>query len=299
MLNTALIYFLEVVNAGSLTLAAQKLHVAPSAISRMVQKLEEEYQTRLFDRHARGMVLTESGELLAAYARRAYLESERAHSEIRDLSHVGQQLIRLSANQAFGRELLPRVMGEFRKNEPNVQFELSILQSADINARVRKGQDDIGLSYNLSPPEGVHIQYARRIPAYAVMAATHPLAKRELLSLNEIAAWPVALMGPGSTIRFIIDLCCMHERISLDIALTSNNQGAIQNYCRDWGAISFASHLTVLSSTERGELVAIPLSNSELHQRNLHIQTLQRRELPLSVARFMQLLIRHIDDFYK
>src|SRR5690606_8255821 len=108
MLNTALKYFLAVVNAGSLTVAAQKLHVAPSAVSRMVKKLEDQHQTLLFDRHARGMVLTEAGELLAAYARRAYLESERAHAEIRDLSYIGQKLIKLSANQAFGRELLPR-----------------------------------------------------------------------------------------------------------------------------------------------------------------------------------------------
>ncbi len=102
MLNTALRYFLEVVDSGSLTVAAQKLHVAPSAVSRMVRKLEEEHQTLLFDRHARGMVLTEAGQLLKAYARRASLEAERARAEIRDLSEIGQKLIRISANQPSG-----------------------------------------------------------------------------------------------------------------------------------------------------------------------------------------------------
>lgn len=90
MLNTALRYFLEVVDAGSLTLAAQKLHVAPSAVSRMVRKLEGEHQAQLFERHARGMVLTEAGQLLKAYARRASLDAERARAEIRELSQIGQ-----------------------------------------------------------------------------------------------------------------------------------------------------------------------------------------------------------------
>lgn|SRR5690606_18970485 len=295
MLNTALKYFLEVVNVGSLTLAAQRLHVAPSAVSRMVRKLEDEHQTPLFDRHTRGMMLTEAGELLAAYARRVHLESERARAEIRDLSYVGKRLIKLSANQAFGRELLPEVIGQFRKNEPTVRFELAVLQTAEINRRIKKGEDDIGLCYGLSPPEDVHIQYARRMPVFAVMAPDHPLAGNVKLSMADIADWPVALMGAGSTIRFIVDLCCMHEKIALNVVLTSNNQGAIQNFCRDCGAISFSTELTVLGSTMRGELVVIPMSNEELHQRNLHILTLPGRQLPGSATRFIQAVIERIE----
>ncbi|CFP05436.1 LysR family regulatory protein [Bordetella pertussis] len=284
MLNTALRYFLEVVDAGSLTLAAQKLHVAPSAVSRMVRKLEGEHQAQLFERHARGMVLTEAGQLLKAYARRASLDAERARAEIRELSQIGQKLIRVSANQAFGRELLPRVIGEFREIEPTVRFELNILQSSEINRRVREGEDDIGLSYNLAPPQDVHVQYARRMPLFAVMAPQHPLAGRDMLSMQDIGDYPVVLMGPGSTNRFFIDLCCMHEKIELNIAMTCNNQGAIQTCCQQWGAISFSGDLTVMTPTERGELVSIPMANSELHQRIMHIQTMADRQLPASVA---------------
>lgn len=299
MLNTALKYFLEVVDAGSLTVAAQKLHVAPSAVSRMVRKLEDEHQTQLFDRHARGMVLTEAGQLLKTYARRTSLEAERARAEIRDLRKIGQKLIRISANQAFGRELLPRVIGEFRELEPTVRFELNILQSSEINRRVREGEDDIGLSYNLSPPQGVHVQYARRMPVFAVMAPSHPLASRQTLSMRDIGDHPVVLMGPGSTIRFIIDLCCMHENIAPNVVLTSNNQGAIQTCCLQWGAISFSGDLTVMTSMESGELVAIPMSNDELHQRNMHIQTMADRALPASVTRFVQAIERHMEASYQ
>lgn len=295
MLNTALKYFLQVVNSGSLTVAAQKLHVAPSAVSRMIKKLEDEHQTSLFDRHARGMVLTEAGELLAAYARRASLEAERARSDIRDLSRIGQRLVKMSANQAFGRELLPRLIGEFRQSEPSVHFQLDILQSAEINRRVREGEDDIGVSYSLSPPEGVHVQYVGRLPVYAVMAPSHALARRDILSMQEIAAYPVALMGHGSTIRFIVDLCCMHERIDLNVVMTSNNIGALQNLSRTWGPIIFSSKLTVQAAIQRGELVALPISNEDLHQRHFHIQTMTGRELPASVTRFVEAIVQNVE----
>lgn len=298
MLNTALQYFLGVVDTGSLTEAAKNLHVAPSAVSRMIRKLEQEHKTLLFERRARGMVLTEAGQLLKAYARRAALDSERARAEIRELNQVGQKLIRISANQAFGRELLPRVIGEALAQEPTLRFELVTLQSSEINRRVREGEDDIGVSYSLSPPEGVDVQYARRMPMFAIMSPTHPLATRKSLSLRDLGDYPVALMGPGSTIRFIIDLCCMHEKIALNVALTCNNQEGIHTSCMHWNAIGFSSDLTVRGSKERGELVIIPLSNSSLHQRNLHVQTMADRQLPKSVTHFVDLLREHIEASY-
>ncbi len=298
MLNTALKYFLEVVNTGSLTEAAQKLHIAPSAISRMIRKLEDEHHTHLFERHARGMLLTEAGELLAAYARRAHLEAERTRTEMSELAHLGQKLIKISANQAFSADLLPTVMGEFVKEEPTVRFHLNVLQSAEINSRIRKGEDDLGLSYNLSPPQGVQIQYARRMPLFAIMSAAHHLAARKTLSMRDIGRSPVVMMGPGSTLRFIVDLCCMHEKVALNVALVSNHQAAIQNFCRETGAIGFSGDRTLMGSVKRGELVAIPIRDERSHQRTLHIQTFEGRVLPASVDRFMQAVIRRIEDLY-
>ena len=65
--------------------------------------------------------------------------------------------------------------------------------------------------------------------------------------------------------------------------MTCNNQGAIQTCCQQWGAISFSGDLTVMAPTERGELVSIPMANSELHQRIMHIRTMAGRQLPTSV----------------
>ena len=67
----ALRTFLEVAQSGSVSLAAARLDVAPSAVSRTIARLEHDLDTLLFERSARGMRLNSAGELLAAHARRA------------------------------------------------------------------------------------------------------------------------------------------------------------------------------------------------------------------------------------
>ncbi|WP_347615130.1 LysR family transcriptional regulator, partial [Comamonas thiooxydans] len=73
--DTALRYFHEVAQCGSLSEASARLHVAASAISRQIAALEERLGTPLFERHPRGMVLNAAGEILADHARRAGLDA--------------------------------------------------------------------------------------------------------------------------------------------------------------------------------------------------------------------------------
>src|SRR5690349_3524328 len=80
--DTALRYFLEVVRCGSIREASQRLNVAGSAISRAIAQLEDLLGTSLFDRHARGMIPSAAGEVLAVHALKSAHDSERAVHDI-------------------------------------------------------------------------------------------------------------------------------------------------------------------------------------------------------------------------
>src|SRR5882757_1251767 len=77
----AIRYFREVTKSGSIKRAAAALHIAPSAISRQIQGLEQELAVKLFERGARGMSLTNAGHLLLRYA----MESRKQLDDIRTL----------------------------------------------------------------------------------------------------------------------------------------------------------------------------------------------------------------------
>ncbi|GKT20994.1 hypothetical protein AVHM3334_03150 [Acidovorax sp. SUPP3334] len=107
--DTALRYFLEVAQCGSLTEASARLHVAASALSRQIAGLEAQLGTPLFERHPRGMVPTAAGEILATHARRTGLDAERALGEIGSLLGLRAGQVRLATSDAFANELVPRL----------------------------------------------------------------------------------------------------------------------------------------------------------------------------------------------
>ncbi|MBK1787966.1 LysR family transcriptional regulator [Prauserella cavernicola] len=296
MISLALRYFLETVERGSIGAAAEYLHVAPSAVSRMIKKLETDHGVELLERQPRGVVTTEAGDLLAAYARRLSVDADRTRSDIRALRKLGQRHIKIAANQSFALEMLPRLMNEFQNREPEVVFELSVVQSPVVNSRVREGRDDIGLSYELARPEGVDILHAHTVRVYATMTADHPLATRSELLLRDVVPFPLALMGAGSTVRVVVDRCAQYEQIELHPALTSNNVGAIQNYCRERGAVAFCGKPTVMASVDRGEFVLVPLAHGTVSERSMYIQAMAGRTVPRSVAEFAGMVSRQMVD---
>src|SRR3546814_4786340 len=96
MHGISLKYFVAVAQTGSLSAASRQLHVAVSAISRQIARLEEEAGAPLFERAPRGMALSEAGRLLLAHARRTLLESDEVLRQIAGLQGTPNDEIRRS-----------------------------------------------------------------------------------------------------------------------------------------------------------------------------------------------------------
>ena len=114
----ALRYFLEVARTGSLAASSENLHVAVSAISRQIAKLEDEVGTPLFERMPRGMVFTDSGQLLAEHARRALLDADAVLSEISEAHALGRGIVRSGAPRASRATFCPACSRAFTRSIP-------------------------------------------------------------------------------------------------------------------------------------------------------------------------------------
>jgi len=237
------------------------------------------------------MRLTETGEVLASYVRRAILDAERVSEEISVKSRLGRTTIRVAANEGFGREFIPHVIGEFRATSPEVSFDMRMIKRSDVRKAVMLGEVDLGMAYSMLPTEGVDVLFSQNAPLYAVMSPSHPLAGRDMLSLHDIAAHDVVLSGGDSSTRTLADYCCMRARIELNYVFTSDYSGALQHYVRDYQAITLAGKLTVWYAMQRGDVVAIPMADSDIYERRVQVYAMQGRKLPHSVERFARLLI--------
>jgi DNA-binding transcriptional LysR family regulator len=293
--QTALRYFLEVARSGSLSKASERLYVAVSALSRQIAKLEEQAGAALFERRPRGMVLTEAGRLLANHALRSQLEDERVIEEIRDLSERGRVTLRIAASEGVAPDFLPQVCSRFLKTYPRAHFQMDVSAPSVATQRVREGTHDIAVCFSMAPEKDVHVHYAQQAPIYALMRRGHPLASREDVSLSDLVSWPVAMYNESGTLRQLFDIACSLEGLIFEPVFVANLHTALQGFVQCTNAVTLTGYLTVRSRLVPGGLVAIPITNAELHQRTLQVQTMAGRKLPRAAIAFIELLKQAIE----
>ena len=292
----ALRYFVEVARSGSLSDASERLHVAVSAISRQIARLESELGVTLFERRPRGMTLSEAGERLLAYAQRSLLEAEHVMKEIGGLASLHGSRIKIATAEGFAVDFMPAAIADFRAEHPGIDFTLTVMSPADATRHVRDGDVDIALSFSLAPEKGVKVEHTERAPVFALLRADHPLAARARLSLAEASRYPLVLSEVGTTIRQLIDIACALEGILLEPDLICNNSGSSYRYAQKSGAIMFTGLLSVRDRYAADGFVVIPLSDPQMRQRSIQVQTRAGRELPPSVRAFRDHLIARIVD---
>jgi DNA-binding transcriptional LysR family regulator len=290
----ALRYFVEVARTGSLSEASARLHVAVSAISRQVARLESEIGTPLFERRPRGMALSEAGERLLAYAQRSLLEAEHVMKEIGGLDALHGSMIKVASSEGFAADFLPGALAGFRLKHPGIDFDLAVLTPGEATRRVRDGDVDLALTFSLAPEKGVKVEHTERAPVLALMPAGHPLAARAKVSLADLQHYPLVMPESGTTIRQLIDITCALEGLLLEPELTSNNSGAMYRYAQKTGAIMFTGLLSVRDRYADDGFVVVALSHPQMRQRSIQVQTMAGRELPASVRAFRDFLIAAI-----
>jgi len=296
MLGISLKYFVAVAETGSLSAASRQLHVAVSAISRQIARLEEQVGAPLFERAPRGMALSEAGRLLLAHARRTWLEADEVMRQIAALQGTPHDEIRVGASEGPAQGFLPVAMVDFRRQYPRTRFSLHVLTPPEAMRYIANGDIDVAVSFNVEPAQGVAVVHSWRAPVYAVMAATHPLAPRSSLQLEDVLAYPLALTDDKSTARRLLNRTCALEDMQLQAALISNYSPALHGFVRNSDAVMFAGYISVAWRLEQDGLVARPVVSAELQSRNLQIQTMEGRLLPPGVARFIDHLKTRIDE---
>lgn len=281
-------YFLEVVRCGSISEAAGRLNVASSAISRQIARLEASLDTLLFERRARGMRPSAAGELLAAYALRVQLDSDRVGNEIMALKGLGRGHVRVASTSGFAHEFLPQVFANFRQIYPGIQFQLNVDNASTVARRLREGQADIGLTFSQIPEADITVQAKIPAPIYAVMANDHELAGKRHVLLNQLALFPLSLPQRGILLRDLFDVCCSRQGILVEPAFSGNSMSAMLGFALHGGGVALSSMLPVRHLVQSGQLKAVPLRERDLlHALSIAVCTLSGRLLPEAAKVFL------------
>lgn len=296
LLDNGLRYFLEVARQGSINRASQKLHVATSAVSRQIARLEAELNTQLFERHVTGMRLSPAGELLAAHALKAKLEAARVVDEITGLEGIQRGKVHIASIEGLASYMLPHVISEFRKKYSGILFELMICSSAEVTRRVSEGVADIGLG--VSPPPQKNIQVEARImaPIYAIMRVDHPLASRAQVTLSQLGHYPLALPTEDTTVRQLFDVSCSRQRLLIDPVMLCNSVNSLIQFAACGGGVTLFGEFSIRHLNDKESLIALPIKDREMSARTFEVQTMAGRTLPKGVAKFLETLCQTLSE---
>lgn len=292
-LSIPLRHFMEVAHCGSVNQAASRLFVAPSAVSRQIGKLEDALGTALFERHARGMTLTASGQRLAAHLRNAVLDAEQVLDQVRDLGELDAGRIRVACTEGFAPHFMTMVMRDFQSAHAGSRIELYVGSPDEVSTLLSRGEADVVLKYVVAPEPGLRVEHSATAPVFAVMRPEHPLARQRTLQVADVVGYPLMVGSRGVTTRQLFDQACSVQALQYRPVFVSNFSSVLLSLLHATDVL-LSGRLTVLHLIEEGTVVARPFADAPLQQRRLQVLSLEGRTLPPLTQTFVRHLVKCI-----
>jgi len=191
--------FHAVAEAGSFTNATVTLNISQSAISRQILSLEEELKTQLFERHARGLTLTDNGEYLFKTAHEVILKLKEVETTFSDKKTKPSGKLTITTVRSFGTHWLTPRIQEFMKLNPEIEVEL-IFDDKELDLSTREA--DIGIwmrkpkKLNYIQRKLINLKYhiygsTKYLEKYGYPKTVNDLNKHKFISYGKGAPSPV------------------------------------------------------------------------------------------------------------
>lgn len=185
-------YFLTIAREGSITNAANVLHVTQPTLSRQIHDLEEELGQRLFVRGSRNMRLTAEGMILRKRAEEIISMVDKTEAEFHSMSNVVSGDIYIGGGETEAVKLIAQIVCELRTAYPEIHYHLYSGNAEDVTERLDKGLLDFGL---LIQPADISKYDYFNIPARdtwgVIMRKDIPLAKKETIRKEDLLNVPL------------------------------------------------------------------------------------------------------------
>jgi DNA-binding transcriptional LysR family regulator len=280
--------FNAVVRLGSVSRAAEELSLTQPAVSIQLGMLEDAAGAKLLRRSARGVKLTDAGELLAVYSNRIlelWREAGDAmaqhHGEVAGLLRVGAV--------TTAEYLLPPLLLEFVRQHPQVKVKLQVGNRAEV-VRLLSSQE-IDLAIMGRPPAELKTTSApfAKHPMAFVAAPSNPLVSMPNLSLAAVNRANLLVRERGSGTRTTVEQLFKDAGIALEVGSEMSSNEAIKQMCAAGFGVAFLSLHSCVLELQTKMLAVLPLAGNPI-ERDWYVMHLALRPPPLAASAFEKFL---------
>lgn len=285
-------YFLAVVEAKSVTVAARRVHAAQPTLSHALGRLEQELGERLLVRKARApLALTDAGELVAERARQALSSLTALKDDLAALRGSVSGNLRIAAIQSLSATLLPGVLARLRRELPGIKPSVRTLAAESIARAVASGRADVGLLAGAprSSLRGLKVRLLFEEPLVALVRRSDPLARAKRLRLSRLAERELLLVPDGTFLSDIVHAACEAAGFVPKVSLTLASAEALRETVRAGLGITILP--AGYASPADRDLVALPLTHPTPKREVLLVERgALQLATPRAVAAFAALL---------
>ncbi|GGB90393.1 LysR family transcriptional regulator [Marinobacterium zhoushanense] len=260
--SASLVAFVQVSESGSFSQAAEQMFLTQSAVSKRVALLEQQLDTRLFDRIGRQVSLTEAGRTLLPQARDILHALEDAARSLQNLSgHVSGKLS-LAASHHISLHRLPPVLRAYTQRFPQVALNLRFDESEIAYEGVLKGDLELAL-ITLAPQSDprIHSETLWVDSLQYVVASDHPLAQLSKPDLSALNRYPALLPAPDTFTYQLVQKQLARLGLEPNLGMSTNYLDTIRMMVR----IGLGWSLLPESMIDSG-LTRLPITDRPIHR---------------------------------
>jgi DNA-binding transcriptional LysR family regulator len=271
MFDYRLKVFHTVASRSSFTKASEELNISQPAVTKHIKEIENQLNTKLFDRKGTSIQLTQSGKVLFEYAekiRNIYCDLEFEIHQINQ-KHWGKLII--GASTTVAQYILPEILAKFKSYYKDLKIELITHNTEMISELLKDGKIDLGIIEGESQSAYFDYQKFKADEIVLVAKANHPLANKTL-NVKDLYEIELILREQGSgSLEFIQNRLKEKSIIAenLNVVMQLGSSESIKNYLLHSDALAFLSVSTVLNELKNNQLTIIDIKNFSIEQ-NFH-----------------------------
>lgn len=262
--------FVAVVRCGSMSKAAQELHLSQPAISQRLRTLEQEYGLPLLRRTNRGVEITPAGEIVSRYARRLLNLDKLLQDELTALRSEEPRQIVIGATSAIGGYALPCTIYLFQQKYPSARIQLDIGKRPDVLQRLNDGVLDMALvegpdvTREIDELEGWQSVIVSEEDLVLVTPTTGPLAEPESFTLEQLRRAPLIVREARAGTRLVVEETLkLHglEITDMNLAMEMSSLDAIKTSVAQGHGVALLSKWCVRVEARMGSVRIAPLAD--------------------------------------
>ncbi|WP_242213903.1 LysR family transcriptional regulator [Bacillus cereus group sp. BfR-BA-01383] len=201
-----LYYFKEIVKQGSISKAAEVLHIAQPPLSQLLKKLETDLGTTLIHRYRQKWELTETGEILYQYANQMLMQIQDVKQQIQEIEQGIGGTVSIGVSSTCSNMLIDYV-STFRTQYPNVKINIVTGNSEELLKRLEQREIDVALLLRLGNSEQYEMKILKKQPTAVIIPTSWATSfSSQHVTIEQIAKFPFIMLGAMDGLSFNEDL---------------------------------------------------------------------------------------------